>query len=104
MRGFCACCGDWQRLTPYRAPNANPYAERWVRSVREECLNKLLIVNEAHLRSVMREYVTYHNTARPHQGLAQLTPIPRPPENATDKVRRRDVLGGIIGDYYQDTA
>jgi hypothetical protein len=90
--------------TPYRAPNANAYAERWVRSVREECLNKLLIINEAHLRSVMRTYVAYHNTARPHQGLAQLTPIPRPPTSPTGKVRRREVLGGIIGDYYQDTA
>jgi hypothetical protein len=61
-------------------------------------------MNEAHLRSVMREYVAYHNTARPHQGLAQLTPIPRPPANATGKVRRHDVLGGIIGDYYKETA
>jgi putative transposase len=90
--------------TPYRAPNANAYAERWVRSAREECLNKLLIINEAHLRSVMREYVAYHNTARPHQWLAQLTPIPRPPVTATGMVRRREILGGIIGDYFKDTA
>jgi hypothetical protein len=90
--------------TPYRSPNANAYAERWVRSVRDECLNKLLIINEAHLHSVMREYVSYHNTARPHQGLAQLTPLPRTPARPIGKVRRREVLGGIIGDYYQDTA
>jgi hypothetical protein len=90
--------------TPYRAPNANAYAERWVRSIREECLSKLLIVNEAHLRSVMRDYVTYYNTARPHQGIVQLTPIPRPPAISTGKVRRREILGGVIGDYYQDTA
>jgi transposase InsO family protein len=96
MRGFSACYGDGQRLTPYRSPNANAYAERWVRSVRDECLSKLLIVNEALLRSVMREYVAYHNTARPHQGLAQLTPIPRPPTTQSGKVRRREVLGGII--------
>jgi transposase InsO family protein len=89
--------------TPYRSPNANAYAERWVRSVREECLNKLLIVNEGHLRSVMREYVAYHNTARPHQGIAQLTPLPRPPTTEAGKVCRREVVDGIIGDYYKDT-
>jgi transposase InsO family protein len=90
--------------TPYRSPNANAYAERWVRSVREECLNKLLIINEAHLCSVMGEYVSYHNTARPHQGIAQLTPIPHPPASPTGKVRRREVLGGIIGDDYKGAA
>jgi putative transposase len=90
--------------TPYRSPNANAYAERWVHSAREECLSKLLIVNETHLRSVMREYVTYHNTARPHQGIAQLAPLPSPLVNPTGKVHRRDILGGIIGYYYQDTA
>jgi hypothetical protein len=67
-------------------------------------LNKILIINESHLRSVMHEYVNYHNTARPHQGLAQLTPLPRPPITMTGKVRRREVLGGIIGDYYQNSA
>ena len=52
--------------TPIRAPNANAYAERWVRTVREECLDKLLIFHEAHLRWVMRDYIDYDNGARPH--------------------------------------
>jgi transposase InsO family protein len=67
---------------PYRAPNANAFAERWVRTVRVECLNKLLhrrsclhIINQAHLRRVMREFVDYHNSARPHQGLDQHIPV-----------------------------
>jgi len=51
--------------TPYRAPNANAHAERWIRSVREECLDKLLIINQAHLRRVMREYIEFFNTAPP---------------------------------------
>jgi putative transposase len=55
--------------TPYRALNANACAERWIRSTREECLDKLLIINPAHLRRVMREYTAFFNTARPHQGL-----------------------------------
>src|SRR5260221_5756609 len=65
-------------FTPYRAPNAIAVAERWVRSVRAECLDQLLLVNETHLRRVLREYIDYYDTARPHQGLAQQTPIPFP--------------------------
>src|SRR5215510_3729307 len=61
-------------LTPYRAPNANAYAERWVRSVREECLDHLLIINERHLEHVLREYCQYYNQARPHQALDQQLP------------------------------
>lgn len=62
--------------TPLHAPNANAFAERWVRTVREECLDKLLIVNQAHLRRVLREYIGYYNTARPHQGIDQHIPVP----------------------------
>jgi putative transposase len=61
-------------LTPYRAPNANAYAERWVRSVRVECLDHLLILNERHLRYVLTEYCQYYYGARPHQGLEQKIP------------------------------
>lgn len=88
--------------TPIRAPNANAYAERWVRTVREECFDKLIIINQAHLKQVMREYVTYYNTARPHQGIQQRTPIPLPKPNNHGRVRCRDVLGGLIHDYYRD--
>lgn len=79
--------------TPYRAPNANAYAERWIRSVREECLDRLLIINQAHLRRVMREYTAYFNTARPHQGLDQRIPVPELPQQTTGPVRCRAVLG-----------
>jgi hypothetical protein len=54
---------------PYQAPNANAVAERWVRSVREECLDRLIILNERHLRHVLQEYTTYYNERRPHQSL-----------------------------------
>ncbi len=87
-------------LTPYRAPNANAYAERWVRTVREECLNHLLIFNEAHLRGVLKEYVDYYNHARPHQGLHQQIPIP-PSVICSGEIRCRNVLGGPIHDYYR---
>jgi putative transposase len=81
-------------LTPYRAPNANAFAERWVRTVREECLNQLLIFNETHLRRVLKEYVDYYNHARPHQGLNQQIPI-QPSVILSGAVRCRNVLGGL---------
>jgi putative transposase len=89
---------------PYHAPNANVYAERWIRSVREECLDKVLIINQAHLRHVMREYVAFFNTARPHQGIDQRIPIPPASRATSGPVRCRNVLGGIIHDYYLDAA
>jgi putative transposase len=90
--------------TPFRAPNANAYAERWIRSAREECLDKLLIINQAHLRRVMREYITFFNTARPHQGLEQQIPVSKITHENTGPVCCRTVLGGIIHDYYRDAA
>jgi len=86
--------------TPVRAPNANAFSERWVRTVREECLDYILIFNAAHLRRVVIEFVDYYNTARPHQGIDQQTPIPQArPSSGT--IRCRNVLGGIIHDYYR---
>jgi len=90
--------------TPYRAPTANAYAERWVRSVRGECLEHLLIVNEAHLRHVLASYVAHYNQARPHQGLGQQTPVPLAPSARAGPIRRRDVLGGLIHEYDREAA
>ena len=92
-------------LTPYQAPNANAYAERWVRTAREECLDKLIILNQQHLQRVMREWVIYCNIARPHQGIDQQTPIPLSAKpNISGRIYCRDILGGIIHDYYRDAA
>jgi hypothetical protein len=86
--------------TPLQAPNANAFSERWVRTVREECLDCILIFNAAHLRRVVIEFVDYYNTARPHQGIDQQTPIPQArPSSGT--IQCRNVLGGIIHDYYR---
>ncbi len=59
--------------TPYRAPNANAVADRWVRSACAECLDHLLVVSEAHLRRVLTDYIAFYNRARPYQGLASST-------------------------------
>ena len=87
--------------TPFQAPKANAYAERWVRYVREECLDQILIVNENHLYRTIKEYGRYYNHSRPHQGLGQQCPISSPSGYKAGQIRRRDVLGGIIHDYYR---
>ena len=87
--------------TPYQASRANAFAERWVRSVREECLDPLLILNESHLRRVLKEYGEYYNHARPHQGIDQRFPVSGPVRSINGPVRRLDVLGGVIHDYYR---
>lgn len=85
---------------PVRAPNANAYAERWVRSVREEFLDKLTMLNENHLRRVMRDYTEFDNNARPHQGIGQQTPIAQSGKKQTGAVHHRSILG-VINDYYR---
>ena len=87
--------------TPFRAPNANAYAERWVRTLREECLDRLIVLNQSHLRRLLTEYSHYYNERRPHQGLAGATPLPFDLPTSDAPIRRRDVLGGIIHDYYR---
>src|SRR5262249_36890340 len=89
--------------TPFRTPQANAIAERWIRSVREECLDQLLILNQTHLSRVLREYTAYYNAARPHQGLAQQAPIPLD-RRRSGIIQRRDILGGILHDYYRKSA
>jgi transposase InsO family protein len=85
--------------TPVRAPKANAFAERWIRSVREECLDRLIILDQRHLHYVLTGYLDYYNCARPHQGIEQRTPIPLPVSNPQGQIERRDILHGLIHDY-----
>jgi putative transposase len=69
--------------TPYRAPNANAYAERFVRSIKHECLGRMLLFGELGLRRTLREHVEHYNFERPHQGIENRPPCtkkrePRP--------------------------
>jgi putative transposase len=93
-------------VTPVQAPNANAYAERWVRTVRSECLDWLLIVGRGHLEQVLRIYVRHDNEHRPHRALGLESPSPsaRPTlisEARRGRVRRRDLLGGTLHEYHQ---
>jgi len=85
--------------TPLHAPNANAIGERFVRTVRQKCLDQLVILSERHLRRVLTQYVDFYNTRRPHQGLTQKFPVPLMCRFGHGTVQRRDVLGGIIYDY-----
>ena len=89
-------------LTPFRAPRASAFAERWVRSARDECLDWTLIWGRRHLERVLRRYAIHYNRARPHRGLGLETPEPHhdPGRERTGVgLRRRDVLGGLIHEY-----
>ena len=86
---------------PDRAPRANAFAERWVCSVRHECLDQILIVNERYLRRVLQEYVEFYNQARPHRSLDQQFPISGPERSTEGPIHGRNVLGGILHDYYR---
>jgi putative transposase len=87
--------------TPVQAPNANAYAERWVRTVRTDCLDRILILGRRHLEHGLRIYRRHYNEHRPHRALELLPPNAREPTrpNATDRLGRRDLLGGLIHEY-----
>ncbi|HEY6427471.1 MAG TPA: integrase core domain-containing protein, partial [Acidimicrobiales bacterium] len=84
--------------TPIASPRANAFAERFVRTVRQDCLDHLLVVSRRHLEVVLTEYLCHYNEARPHRGLQLDPPLPRP-RSSSGGVVRRDVLGGIIYEY-----
>ncbi len=87
--------------TPYRAPRANAVCERFLGSVRRECLDHLLVLGERHLARILREYVAYFNRERPHQSLGQATPVPPPValQHGTGTVRGISILGGLHHAY-----
>jgi hypothetical protein len=87
--------------TPVRSPRANSYAERFVGTLRRECLDHMLILGERHLRKVLAEYVRHHNGHRPHQALQQEPSLREPgqPIDITARIERSQVLGGLISEY-----
>jgi putative transposase len=87
--------------TSARSPRANSFAERFVGTLRRECLDHVLIFGERHLRNVLAEYARHYNGHRPHQSLQQKPPQ-RQPGDAIDmsaRIERRQVLGGLISEY-----
>ncbi len=87
--------------TPFQAPNCNAHAERFVRSIKEECLNRVIPLGERHFRKTMHEFVAHYHHERNHQGLDnQLIDGHSSPVDA-GRIRRRQRLGGLLNYYYR---
>jgi putative transposase len=93
---------------PVRAPKARAHAERWIGTVRRECLDRILIVGHRHLQRVLADYAAHYNEHRPHRALQQRPPLRTSPASEEqpagqvidlERVRRRDLLGGLIHEY-----
>ena len=88
---------------PARSPILNAYAERFVRSIKEECLNRIVPLGETHLRTVVREYMVHYHEERNHQGLANR--LIKPSADVVPlrgAVRRRERVGGLLNYYYRE--
>jgi len=88
--------------TPIRAPNANAYAERWVGTLRRECLDRILIINRRQLEQVLRVYTAHYNRHRPHRSLALQPPdepTSAPGHAAIRHTQKHELLGGLINEY-----
>jgi putative transposase len=85
--------GTMVLITPVQAPNANAYAERWIRTVRAECLDWLLIVGRGHLEQVLRVYIEHDNAHRPHRALGLQPPDPAVEPASVAKIRRPQSTG-----------
>jgi putative transposase len=90
--------------TPFLAPNCNAYAERFVRSIREECLNRVIPLGERHLRRTLAEFVAHYHGERNHQGLGNVLIDRPPPQRADGHVHRHQRVGGLLSYYYRAAA
>jgi putative transposase len=88
--------------TPYQAPNANAHAERFVRSIKEECLDRIIPIGERHFRRAVTEFLTHYHRERNHQGLHNALIAGAPPTGA-GRVDRQARLGGLLN-YYRRAA
>jgi len=90
--------------TPFRAPQANGVAERFVRTARSECFDRLLILNQQHLERVLQAFLDHYNGHRPHRALSLTPPearrpTPMPSASGNARILRRDRLGGVVHEY-----
>jgi len=90
---------------PSRSPNLNAYAERFVRSIKHECLRHIVPLGERHLRAVLRDFVEHYHAERNHQGLGNVIPFPSPDSvSAVGRIGRRERLGGVLSFYERNAA
>src|SRR5262249_50024358 len=103
--GIVASTGIKAIKLPPRSPNLNAYAERFVRTIKESCLDQIMFFGEDMLRNAIREFVTHYQFERNHQGLENRLLVPSEITiNATAIVQKRERLGGLLNYYYRETA
>jgi transposase InsO family protein len=98
---FLATAGVRVIRTPFWAPNCNAHAERFVRSIREECLNRVILLGEGHLRRTLADFLAHYHRERNHQGLDNELIDCLPRQRAGGPVRRHERLGGLLSYYYR---
>jgi len=86
---------------PFMSPNLNPHAESWIGTIKRECLNHFFVFGERHLRYLIKEYVKYYNSTRPHSSIDNM-PLEYRSRKNVGKIRCRSSLGGIIRHYYRE--
>jgi transposase InsO family protein len=91
------------RTSPY-SPNMNAHAERFIGSVRQECLDWFILLSYKQINRILSEYIDYYNTMRPHQGIMQNIPEGYTPTNRKGRIVRKPVLSGLWHHYYREAA
>lgn len=104
VRGILRGGGVEPVRLPARSPNLNAYAERFVLSIKSECLDRLVLLGEAHLRLAVREYLAHYNAERPHQGLDGRFVDSPMNKNRHGPIECRDRLGGLLRFYHRKAA
>ena len=100
---MCRCRRTHRVRLPPRSPNLNAFAERFVLSIKSECLERVVLLGEQHLWRAVMEYVEHYHLERAHQGLGNRL-IEGVPERDTGSIIRRERLGGILSHYYREAA
>ena len=104
VESFLASAGVEVIRTPFLAPNCNAHAERFVRSIKEACLNRVIPLGERHLRRTLAEFMAHYQSERNHQGLGNNLSERPPRLHAGGPVHRRQRLGGLLSYYYRAAA
>ena len=105
FRTVLASSGVKSVKLPARSPNLNAYAERWIGSVRRECLARVIPLGERHLRQVVQEYVEHYHGERTHQSLGNQLIVATNDNTATSgRIVRRQRLGGVLNYYHREAA
>jgi transposase InsO family protein len=104
VRDMLSHAGTKPVRLPRRSPNLNAFVERFVRSIKEECLDRVIPLGEAHLRELIREYMAHYHMERPHQGLDGRLIEPADGHGADGSLVKRERLGGLLNYYYREAA